>query len=215
MDEIQAGWGAVRGYLNWQGVLNIAFHLRGQQVFLDMAGDEGLAGHLFAVVAEVLVRIVSRVQARQRESGFEVNQFCVSNCTVSMVSPRMYAKYLLPHDRRIAQSFERFGVHTCNWDVTPYLKVLGELPDMGYLDMGFLSNLAAARKAFPETRLAVLYNPRNLVEYGREELERDMRRVRRELAPCDVVLADLPMDAPDERVNQLLEICRDLEQQTE
>ncbi len=36
MDIIEAKWGRIHGYLNWQGVLNNAFNLRGEEVFLDM-----------------------------------------------------------------------------------------------------------------------------------------------------------------------------------
>jgi hypothetical protein len=34
--------------------------------------------------------------------------------------------------------------------------------------------------------------------------------VHRELAPCDVVMADIQWTTPDQRVNEFLEICRSL-----
>jgi len=37
-----------------------------------------------------------------------------------------------------------------------------------------------------------------------------MERVYRELAPCDVVMADIQASTPDKRVNELLEICSNL-----
>ena len=212
MDQIEAGWGAIHGYLNWQGVLNNAFHARGQQIFLDLADAPELGERLFEILTQVMIGLAQAVQRRQRRSGFHIDELCVSNCTMSMVSPGMYRRFLLPCDRRIAESFERFGVHTCNWDATPYLAELRKLPNLGYLDMGLASDLAAAKEQFPEARRAVLYSPRRVVEQSLEQIRLDMERVQRELAPCDVVLADLPLGVPDERVNDVLRICRELEQ---
>jgi len=213
MDVIQRRWGRIHGYLNWQGVLNNAFHLRGQEIFLDMHDRPALAHHLFSTVTEVMIRLAGMVQERQRQSGFAVNQFCVSNCTVNMVSPRLYREFLSPYDKTIARSFERFGVHTCNWNVTPYLGVLRELPNMGYLDMGMESDMSKAREMFPETRRAVMYSPVKLKEAFLEEIAADMERVYGQLSPCDVVMADIQDGTPDERFRDLLRICRRLEAQ--
>jgi hypothetical protein len=54
---------------------------------------------------------------------------------MNMISPQAYAEFVRPFDIRIAESFKRLGVPTFNWDVTPYIDVLTQLPKMGYLDM--------------------------------------------------------------------------------
>ena len=210
VDRIAARYGAVYGDLNWQGVLNVAFRLRGQQIFLDMTDQPELAQHLFAVIRDVIIGLAHLVQERQRRSGFPIDYMCVSNCTVNMVSPAAYERFLLEHDARIAGAFERFGVHTCNWSVTPYLTVLRKLPKMGYLDMGIESDLARAREMFPQTRRAVLYPPGRAAAAGEQEVRADFERIARELAPCDIVLADLPWDIPDERVRWLNALAREL-----
>jgi hypothetical protein len=40
------------------------------------------------------------------------------------------------------------------------------------------------------------------------EIRADMRRIYEELAPCDVVMADIQVQTPDERVIALWEMCR-------
>lgn len=202
----------VTGDLNWQGVLNVAFHLRGQDIFLDITDRPEWTAELLGCIASLIIGLAQRVQQVQRASGFPIDYMCVSNCTVNMVSPAMYSRLLAPLDTRIAASFRRFGVHTCNWDVTPYLKALACLPRMGYLDMGLASDLAAARAHFPNARLAVLYAPWKLVEASPAELRADLERIARELSPCDVVMADIAADTPDARVNEFLAICAELEQ---
>ncbi|MDR7418232.1 MAG: uroporphyrinogen decarboxylase family protein [Armatimonadota bacterium] len=211
METIAREWGVIHGYLNWQGVLNNAFHLRGPEIFVDVVERPDLARHLLSVICGVMVRLVSQVQERQRRSGFYVNQLDVSNCTMNMVSPRTYREFVFEHDRRIAESFERFGVHTCNWDVTPYLEELRKLPKLGYLDMGMASDMKKVRWMFPEPRRAVLYSPVTLHDAALEEIRTDLRRIDDELAPCDVVFADIQADTPDDRVRAALAMCLEVE----
>ena len=91
---------------------------------------------VFSKICEVMIRLATTVQKRQRESGFTINQFSVSNCVVNMISPQMYRAFVFPYDRRIALRFERFGVHTCNWNVNPYVRAFQEFPNLGYLGHG-------------------------------------------------------------------------------
>jgi hypothetical protein len=212
MDIIEREWGKIHGYPNWQGVLNNAFHLRGEQIFLDLYDKPNLALNLFQVIAEVMIQLSKRVQQRQRESGFYVNHFCVSNCTLNMISPETYYKYLLPLDQRIADSFERFGFHTCNWNVTPYINEIKKISKLGYLDMGIMSDLPLVKKKFPDARRALIYFPERLLNAPMEEIERDMSKVYQELSPCDIVMADIEATTQDNRVKELLEICSILEQ---
>jgi hypothetical protein len=165
----------------------------------------------FAVITDVMIGLAQKIQERQRLSGFSINQFSVSNCVMNMISPQSYAEFLRPFDAKIAESFERFGVHTCNWDVTPYIEVLAELPKLGYLDMGMVSDMRRVRETFPHTYRAVLYSPVKLQEGSLEEIRKDMKKIYDDLGPCDLVMADIQASTPDERVQALLDICEDIE----
>jgi hypothetical protein len=210
MDIIQQKWGKIHGYLNWQGVLNNAFNLRGQEIFLDMFDKPELVRQFFTVITDVMIGLAQEVQERQRLSGFAVDQFSVSNCVMNMISPQAHAEFVRPFDKKIAESFERFGVHTCNWDVTPYIEVLAELPKLGYLDMGMMSDMRRVRETFPDTYRAVLYSPVKLQEGSPEEIRKDMEKIYNDLGPCDLVMADIQASTPDERVQALLDICEDI-----
>ena len=129
---------------------------------------------------------------------------------MNMISPALYEELIYPRDCKIAESFEYFGVHTCNWNVTPYIEVLRKLPKVGYLDMGIMSDLKRVKEAFPDTRRAVLYSPVTLHEAELETIEKDMRKISEELSPCDVVMADIQETTPDRRIRELLAICKRL-----
>jgi hypothetical protein len=212
MDIIEQEAGQIHGYLNWQGVLNNAFNLQGQQIFVDMMTRPQLVHQFFSLICEVMMGFARLVQQRQRQSGFDIDQFSVSNCTVSMISPKHYEEFVLPYDKRIADSFARFGYHTCNWDITPYIKAIRQLPKVGYLDMGMVSDMKKARAMFPQARRAVMYSPVKLHDASIEEIRLDMEQIYLELAPCDVVLADIQATTPDSRVNELLDICHKIEE---
>jgi hypothetical protein len=211
MNIIESEWGKIQGYLNWQGILNNALHLRGQDIFLDLYDRPAFVHQVFSLICDVMIRLAKLVQERQRRSGFYINQMSVSNCVVNMISPDQYIEFVFPYDKRIAQNFERFGVHTCNWDVTPYIDVLKNLPKVGYLDMGIESDMRKVKEIFPEARRAVIYSPITFREATVEKIRQDIEHVYLELSPCDVVMADISWDTPDQRVHELLEICQELE----
>jgi hypothetical protein len=208
MDILEKEWGKIHGYLNWQGVLNNAFNIRGQDIFFDIYDKPDFVHHFFSFITEVMIQLAQQVQERQRKSGFYINQLSVSNCVMNMIAPKVYAEFAYPYDKRIAESFERFGVHTCNWNVTPYIDVLRKLPKPGYLDMGMMSDMPRVKNMFPDTRRAVLYSPVKLQDASIEEIRADLEKIYHELAPCDVVMADVQATTPDSRVNEFLEICR-------
>jgi hypothetical protein len=211
MDIIEREWGIIHGYVNWQGVLNNAFNIRGPDIFLDLFDRPSFVQQFLSLITEVMIELGKVIQEKQRASGFYVNQMSVSNCVMNMLSPDTYEEFILPHDKRITGAFERFGVHTCNWNVTPYIESLKKLPKLGYLDMGIMSNLREVKAAFPHTRKAVIFSPVALNEASINDIWHDLKKIHREIAPCDVVMGDIQTNTPDSRVKELLSICKQLE----
>ncbi len=210
VDCIAECQGIVRGYVNWQGVLNNAHRLRGEELFTDLLTEPDLCHHLFECVCTTMIDAVRRLHARQRETGFEVSFFTVSNCLVNLVSPETYREFLLPYDRRIAETFLTIGVHNCAWTVDPYIADYASLPNLSYIDMGLESDLCSAREFMPQARRAVMYRPTELADKPLRDIESDLKRICHELGPCDIVAADIESGTPDERVIALINMCQDL-----
>ena len=167
-----------------------------------MIVNPALACHLFDVLAETMVQGMCLVYARQAESGITVQHATVSNCLVNMVSSEQYHEFLLPRDVFIADSFSRFGVHNCAWNVNPYIEDYAGIKPLDYVDMGLESDLKKVRRLCPNTRRAVMYTPMDLWNNSSEQLRSDLMRIYNELAPCDVVMADIEAGTPDERVRE-------------
>ncbi|MGD8237864.1 MAG: uroporphyrinogen decarboxylase family protein [Armatimonadota bacterium] len=207
--------GRIEGYLNWQGVLNNAYRLRGEDVFADMALAPERAGRLFECVTTTMIDAARRLYARQRESGVDVRHFTISNCLVNMVSPDQYRDLLLPCDRRIAEQFDAIGIHNCAWNADAYNPSYAIIPAVAYIDMGFESDLAAAKKAFPHARRAIMYPPTAVARRSLTDIRGDLERIAHDYGPCDVVFADVEWGTPDERILALVDLCSEFSQASE
>ncbi len=202
--------GSVRGFLNWQGVLNMAFRLRGQQIFIDLIVNPSLAHHLFEVIAESLIQGIKAIYARQKQSEIQYEFASIGNCVVNMLSPQQYSTHVLPFDLKIRSEFKHFGIHNCAWNVDPYIEAYATVPNLGYIDMGLASDLNKIRELLPHARRNVLYTCMDLVNKPQEEIRNDIERIAQELAPCDIGLPDLEMDVPDDRVIMILDWCEEM-----
>lgn len=206
MDQLEELYGEIRGYLNYQGILNIAMKIRGQELFIDMIDDPEFAHNLFTHIADTIEQTAKIIQARQRRSGFNVNLLSMSNCVMSMISSQMYEEFILPLDKSLSKEFDRFGVHTCNWVADPYLDSLRKIDKMGYLDTGLKSDLPRMREMFPDARRAVLFMPTEIESLPMHELESIVQKVAEEYAPCDLVLADIENTCEDQRITDFIKM---------
>lgn len=210
VDEIHSTEGQVSGFINWQGVLNNAQRLRGQDLFIDLYETPELCHRLFDVICDVMIEAIHRLHERQRTGGVDYRFGTISNCSVNMISPSQYEEFFLPRDGRIAAEFEIVGIHNCAWNANPYLALYATIPNLGYIDMGIDSNLERARALMPSAHRALMYTPMDLASKPMCDIRADLERVAREYAPCDIVLADIESDTPDRRILDVVECCAKL-----
>jgi hypothetical protein len=204
-DKIENRWGKIAGYLNcYQGILNTAFRLRGQEIFVDMVEDADFAKWLFNHIFETTLCLAKLVQQRQRDSGFPIDQYSSANCVVNMISPEMYEEFILPFDMKYANAFLRYGIHTCNWNATSYFEAIRKIERMGYLDMGMDSDMAKARELFPDARRGVLYSPTKIKSCELKTIKDEFEKIHADLGPCDIILADIDSDVPNEKVQAIV-----------
>jgi hypothetical protein len=211
----QADWiaqheGRIEGFINWQGVLNNAHRLRGEELFMDLLAEPERCRHLFACVCETMIEAIRRLHERQRASGVDVRFVTVSSCLVNMISPPTYRDLLLPFDRKLAAVYGTIGIHNCAWNATPYLEANAAVPGVRYIDMGIQSDLALAKALFPGARRAVMFTPMDAANKSLAEIEDDFRCIAAQYAPCDIVVADIDASTPDSRVMELVGLCRQL-----
>jgi len=204
-DRIEELTGTVKGYLNWQGVLNTAFRLRGEKIFTDLIEAPERAHGVFEAVATTMIDGIKRLLARQREAGQDYHFATISNCVVNMLSPKHYEEFLLPYDLRIRSEFENFGIHNCAWNVNPYMNAYATVPRLGYLDMGLESDFRRCRELFPDTRRNLIYEDMDVADKSKDEIRQDLERAAEELGPCDIGLPNVEYGIPDEKLHWVLD----------
>jgi hypothetical protein len=209
LDQIEKLTGTARGYLNWQGVLNTAFRLRGDKIFTDLFDNPQRAHHIFECVAATMIEGIKLLHDRQRQAGVDEKFATISNCVVNMISPEQYSEHLLRYDLKIRAEFDKFAIHNCAWVVDPYMNAYATVPRLGYLDMGITSDLKRARKLFPATRRNVLYTSMDLANKSDEQIRNDFEHMAADFAPCDVGLPDIETDVPDSRLMFAMDLCKE------
>ena len=209
-DRIEELTGTIRGFLNWQGVLNTTFRLRGEEIFTDLLLEPDRARHVFDCVAETMLRQQKALHERQRQAGADYRFATISNCVVNMVSGEHYREFLLPYDLMLRSHFEKFGIHNCAWVVDAYMEAYAETPDLGYIDMGVTSDLVRAKELFPDARRNLLYTAMDMREKTDEQIRADFEKIAREYAPCDLGLPNIDLGIPDDRVKLAMDLCAEL-----
>jgi len=207
VDKIVSLEGKAIGFINWQGVLNNAHRLRGQQLFLDMLIDPAMTMNLLECIAETMIDAVKILHEKQLTSGVDYTFFTVSNCLVNMIQPELYQEFILPFDKRISEAFGCFGLHNCAWNASPYLDDYASIRNIGYIDMGIDSDLNKAWKLFPYARRALMYTPMDLACKPLEEIQKDLEYIALNYGPCDIVAADIEVGTPDQKVMDFIRIC--------
>lgn len=82
-----------------------------------------------------------------------------------------------------------------------------KIDKMGYLDMGMDSDMQLAQEMFPDARRGVLYSPRMMLFDPIEKITADFEKIRRELGPCDIILADVDAAMPNEKLQEIVRIA--------
>lgn len=215
LDWIASNEGRIEGFVNFQGVLNNAYRLRGEKIFYDMIDSPKRCRHLFDCICTTMTDAAKRLFKRQLQSGVKIVFFTVSNCLVNMVSPGHYHDMLRPFDHRIAETFGCIGIHNCSWNADAYIDDYATIPNIGYIDMGIDSNLARAREIFAVARRALLYKPTDLANKSLEIIEANLEKIASRYAPCDIVVGDIEAGTPDERILAFLKICNRINERME
>jgi hypothetical protein len=202
MDVIEREWGAIEGDLNYQGILNIAFRIRGEKIFSDMYEAPNRVHHVLSVVGRTLQEVVDTVFERQRRSGARRDYFVTSNCVVNMISGDSYREFLLPYDRELSDHYSIFGVHNCGWNVDAYTQPYSEIRALDYLDFGITSDLPRIKRLCPTALLNLILNPEDVLHLDSRSLRAMLDRVHGTLGFCRITLGSMDTGTPPKLIEE-------------
>lgn len=214
MDALRARYGYVVGDLNTDGLLNAAYHLYGQDLFLDFYAAPRRVRRLLELIGELIVDVALSVRQRSGSCSISVNRmvahidsalFLHANCSVQMISPNSYQAMQFPVELRMAQRIQPFGIHHCGDNLHRIAPLYADLPAIFY-DVGWGSDVAACREALPGAFFSLRLSPVRMLNCTPEEIAADTERLLLAAGPLEkagVCCINMDYGTPDENIHAM------------
>jgi len=225
MDALESRFGYVTGDLNTGGLFNNALEVRGNDLFMDLREDVELADHLLSIVAETVIDLNATLRQRTGTTSIAVNRSVLSvdpaihltsNCSVSMIAPKLYEARILPHEIRVARRLAPFGIHHCGSNLHKYAEPYSKM-DLRFLDVGSGSDLEACSRLYPNSFLNLRMNPVHMLQNSENEIYCEVQDYLRLCGrPANVGVCCINMDGstPDRNVKAMFQAAEDFNVRT-
>jgi uroporphyrinogen-III decarboxylase len=218
MDSLESAFGYVCGDFDLDGVLNTALHIRGQQLFMDFYEAPDLVHHLLSVVTHAQIAVAGYVRARTGTCAISTNRsilnvnpsmFLHSNCSVQMVSPKVYDEFLSPCEKILAEKLAPYGIHHCGNNLHLFARSYGRLPVV-FFDVGWGSDVTQCRKELPAAFLNLRLNPVRMLQCSAEDIRQDTEQLltaAESVRNVGVCCINMDYGTPDENVRTMLDVA--------
>jgi uroporphyrinogen-III decarboxylase len=217
MDALEAEWGYLVGGMNTDGLLNAAYHLYGQDLFLDFYEAPDRVRRLLDVIGELIVDVALYQRQRTGDCSISVNRmvehldpqlFLHANCSVQMISPQSYREVHLVTEKRMAERIQPYGIHHCGDNLHLMAPLYAELP-LAMVDVGWGSDVAAVREALPDTFLNLRLNPVRMLQVTPQEIASDtegLLRAAGSLENVGVCCINMDYETPDQNIFAMYQV---------
>ncbi len=217
MDALEAEWGFVVGGLNTDGLLNAAYHLYGQNLFLDFYEAPDRVRRLLRLIGELIVDVALALRERTGECSIPVNRmvehvdprlFFHANCSVQMISPQSYRDMHLDIEKGMAERIQPYGIHHCGNNLHRVAAIYAELP-LSMVDVGWGSDVAAVREALPDVFLNLRVDPVRMLNATADEIAADTERLLAAAGPLEnagVCCINMDYGTPDDNIFAMFEV---------
>ncbi len=217
MDALEAEWGYVVGGMNMDGLLNAAYHLYGQQLFLDFYEAPERVRRLLDLIGELIVDVALYLRGRTGDCSVSVNRmvehvdpmlFFHANCSVQMISPKSYHDIHLAVEQRMAARIQPYGIHHCGDNLHKIAPVYAELP-LTMVDVGWGSEVTAVRQAMPHVFLNLRLSPVRMLNAAPSEIAAGTEALLKAAGPLEnvgVCCINMDYGTPDENIFAMVEV---------
>jgi hypothetical protein len=162
---------------NLGSVINTAFSLQGQQLFLDYAANPETVGRLYGNITRLMLLCLDRFP---KVDGWPLTDIFLGNCTVSMISPRQYAALNEAEDRRLMEYARsvgaRFMIHQDS-DVNPHLEDYARFEHASGFDFGQDTDFEKLSRLCPKVGVNCILFPSWVKSHPLPEIREELRRL--------------------------------------
>lgn len=217
MDTLEAEYGYLVGDLNTDGLLNAAYHLYGQELFVDFYTAPQRVKTLLDMIGYLIVDVAEYIRSRTGSASISVNRmaarfdprlFLHANCSVQMISPNSYYEVHLPVEQKMAARIQPFGIHHCGDNLHKMASLYAELP-LAFVDVGWGSEVALCRQALPKAFLSLRLNPVRMLTCTPDEIAADTDQLLKAAAPLEnvgVCCINMDYGTPDENILAMAQV---------
>ena len=206
-------YGKCSGGINLGGPLNNAVSVLGEDVLMACAAEPDRARFILRKMAEACLWVYDNVTCRIDEIVFaEKRPFLgMGNCPVCMISPETYRRVVLPADLWYREHFHQFLLHHCGI-FHPYCEAYRALrPE--HLHVGWGSDLRVVRQAFPQARMLVQVQAKDVTGKSAGYLDNLFTRLAAEAGPMELIsniwIADVGPEVSDQNIRDMVTcLCR-------
>jgi len=166
-DRKIARYGMAGGFLDYESPINIASRLRGMDFFLDLAEDPAFTQHILNLSLETIKNVVRFACETFPPSQYDIiHDFMIGNCSVTMLSPKMYAEAIRPFDTEFARFCGELTkgsadllLHHCDVEADAFLDAYSVIPNLRKLQASHRTDIAAIARKMPQVAFCAMVSP--------------------------------------------------------
>lgn len=218
MDVLEQAFGYLEGDFCCEGIQNVALYVRGNQLLADYYNHPSIAHRVLEVVARTILEVAKYLRSRTGTSSIACNRtlsllapavHMTANCSVTMIANKTYEEFILPYDNLLADELQPYGIHYCGTDMERLSEGFSKVRGVEFFDIGWGSNVAMCRAAFPDAWFNLRLSPVKLLTCSADEVRSDLETLLRLGGPLDrasVCCINMDYGTPDENVRAIYEV---------
>ena len=186
VESLKTRFGYVTGDVGWEGILNTALDLRGQEFLVDLMETPDEAARFAADLADIIERFVRHLDQTTGSNSISVNRtvrqitqpvHLHSECANVMISTSLYEQFFLPFDVEWSRRLQPYGIHHCGADPHRFAASYAKVPNLDFLDVGWGGDVALLRRHLPHTFLNLRFGPVEITRQTPEQIRQTVRRL--------------------------------------
>ncbi|MBE0670061.1 MAG: hypothetical protein IH588_05705, partial [Anaerolineales bacterium] len=190
---VEKEYGYLVGDFNTDGLLNVAYHLYGQEMFVDFYENPRRIQRLLDMIGQLIVDVALYVRQRTGSCSVAVNRmvervnpamFLHANCSVQMISSQSYRQIVRDAELDMAQRIQPFGIHHCGNNMHLLAAEYATLP-AAFFDVGWESDVAECRRVLPDAFFNLRLSPIRMLQCTPRQIAEDTEKLLQAAGPLE------------------------------
>lgn len=175
--EFNPHWRGMSAVQNLGSVINTAFSVQGEELFVDYAERPGLVHKLYDNITQLMLLGLECFSALD---GWPLRDVFIGDCTVAMISPEDYARFNYPQDHRLMEFARAIGagfmIHQDS-DANRQLENYARFEHLSGFDLGQDTDFEKLASLKPEAEVNCLLFPAWIEAHSAADMAEELTRL--------------------------------------